>query len=194
MTVLLPLRQRREDRTHMKLSLHRIKFITSEYLSPDLLEIFSANDLWNCRHSGPILPATVNTNGVKLPCSICMTRSFYVLFFSASCFLRMEWIEALFCEALSGLVTLTSKKAFWPLRQNPRALTSNRASALTLALRAERSSVVTGCRWGSDSTSWQTWESKEASKSRMLSCLALMKPPLLQFIAWVTSNLEPQTQ
>ena len=71
---------------------------------------------------------------------------------------------------------------------------SRRASALVLELRPERISVVTGWRWGSDSTSVQTLERRDVSKSRMESCRALMKPPLLQFIAWVTSNLELQTQ
>ena len=138
---------------HMKLSLHLIKFITYAYLSPDLIASFSARDLWNCIHSGPILPVVVKTNGVKVPCSICITRSLYSLFFASSCLLRMDGMDELTWEAQSAFVTLTSKKAFWPLRQKPRALMSRRASALVLELRPERISVVTGWRWGSDSTS-----------------------------------------
>ena len=45
---------KKKDLTHMKLSLHLIKHITSEYLSPVFLESLSANDRWYCRHSGPI--------------------------------------------------------------------------------------------------------------------------------------------
>ena len=95
LTVLLPLRHRSDDLIHMKLSLHRIKFITYEYLSPDLVASFSARDLWNSKHSGPILPVVVKTNGVKVPCSICITRWLYSLFFASSCFLSMDGMEEL---------------------------------------------------------------------------------------------------
>ena len=98
----------------------------------------------------------------------------------------------LLCEFAFAFVTRTSKNAFCPLIQKLRARMSSLASALVLALLG-KCSLVTCWRGGSVSTSLQTWECKDASKSQMLSCLAFMNPPRLQFIAWVTLKLLPQT-
>ena len=63
----------------------RMYLITSSYLSPFLVLIFSASSLWNFWHSCPIAPDVVNMSGVRVPCSTWMIRLLYWRFFSCSC-------------------------------------------------------------------------------------------------------------
>ena len=86
-------------------------------------------------------------------------------------------------------VTLMSKNAFWPGRQKPRARISGRASS---PVSPAICSPSRGWRGGSHSTSLQTCFRRLASKSRMLLCLIVTRPPLLQFMAWLISKACPQ--
>ena len=70
---LLHLRHSSADLMAMKLSLHLMKLMASLYFSPVLSESFSARALWKMMLSGPIHPVVVKTNGVKVPCSTCIT-------------------------------------------------------------------------------------------------------------------------
>ena len=80
----------------------------------------------------------------------------------------------------------------WPLLQKPLALKSNLAeSVFTDPL--SRCSFVGGWRGGSISTSLHSFFHKFASKSLISLCLMIIRPPRLQFIACVISNLWPQT-
>ena len=75
--VLEPLKQSNEARRTKKDSFTRMSRVTSSYRSPVLVAILFASVLWNREASGAITPFTVKTNGVKVPCSISMTRWLY---------------------------------------------------------------------------------------------------------------------
>ena len=62
----------------------RMWFITWEYSSFVFHDISSATFLWNFVHSGAIPPVVVNTKGVNVAFSTCITRWLYLLFFSLS--------------------------------------------------------------------------------------------------------------
>ena len=95
---------------------------------------FCTSSVMNLSASLPVPPYRVNTRGLKEPCSISITHWLYVRFFSFSLLLKAVlsfWFRWLFAN---GLNTLTSKNAFCPFCQKPRALKSNRASSDELAL------------------------------------------------------------
>ena len=122
-----PRRQRSVAFRARKENFTRMYLTTSSYRSPRFVAIFSARDLWKMVHSWLITPDVVNTNGVNEPCSTSMTRRLYCLFLSISCFRRIALTVVLCWLLLSGLVIRTSKKAFCPFRQKPRARMSRRA-------------------------------------------------------------------
>ena len=83
----------REPRTHMiadlsseKFSLHLSQYSVELYGLPCFSAKREASLLYTTVAMVPIPPAAVNTNGVKEPCSISLTRSSYALFFSDSFF------------------------------------------------------------------------------------------------------------
>ena len=80
----VPLIQRSADLSKANDSLVLIHEDTTEYVSFRLSEIIEATCLKNIRHSGAIPPEQLNTSGVNVAFSICMTRSLYDLFFSVS--------------------------------------------------------------------------------------------------------------
>ena len=113
---------------------------------------FCASSVMNLSASLPVPPYGVNTRGLNEPCSISITRWLYVRFFSFSLLLKAVssfWFRWLFAN---GLNTLTSKNAFCPFCQKPRALKSNRTSSDELALLLS-TSLVSVSRCGSTSTS-----------------------------------------
>ena len=65
-----------QDRRIRNYSVHLIKNIIFSYFLPVLLAIFWVICLWNIEHSSPTLLETENTNGVKVPCSMFITRLF----------------------------------------------------------------------------------------------------------------------
>ena len=107
-------------------------------------------------HSWLITPDVVNTNGVNEPCSTSITRRLYCLFLSISCFRRIALIDASCWLLLSGFVILTSKKAFCPLHQKPRARMSRRALSSRFADLRYPCLLVTGWSVGSVSASLLT--------------------------------------
>ena len=82
----LPLMHIKLARNIKKESLHRMLETIFSYGSPVFSEILLAKCLWNLEHSGPRLPQTEKTNGVKVPCSMFIMRALYCRFFSFSCF------------------------------------------------------------------------------------------------------------
>ena len=118
---LLPRKHRRVDFKAKKDNLTLRYLITSSYFSPFFVLSFSASDLWYLAHSNPITPVVVKISGVKEPCSTCITRRLYWRFFSCSWWVRMVFIWVFFWLSLLMFVTRTSKKAFCPCLQNPRA-------------------------------------------------------------------------
>ena len=134
----------------MNESLHLIMLITFSYLSSYFLDIFSAICLWYIEHSFAITPLTEKTNGVNVPCSTSMMRLLYSLFFSFSCFDRIFSVDIWRCDNALVFVILTTKKAFCPSRQIPRALTSGRALSPAIPFTISPS---IGCNDGSTSTS-----------------------------------------
>ena len=126
---------------------------------------FCASSVMNLSASLPVPPYGVNTRGLKEPCSISITRWLYIRFFSFSLLLKAVssfWFRWLFAN---GLNTLTSKNAFCPFCQIPRALKSNRASSDELAPLLSTSPVSVS-RCGSTSTSWHTSLRRVANRSR----------------------------
>ena len=100
---------------------------------------------------------------------------------------KFAWLRAFMC------VIRTSKKASWPCLQKFRAFISSRASSLTFAVLSWNISPPSGVSWGSALTFVHTLSKRQVKRSLTLLCLWLMKPPLLQFKAWVTLNLSPHT-
>ena len=82
-----PLRQMSADLNKVNEILLLFHDIVLTYCWPFLMEISSASRPWYLRHSLPIPPAVVNTQGVNVPCS--MSRSLleyqYRRFFPFSC-------------------------------------------------------------------------------------------------------------
>ena len=146
--VLDPLRHRREALSTRKESLTRINRVTSSYRSPVFVASFSASVLWNLEASGAITPLMVRTIGVKVPCSTSITRVLYLVFFVCSCERRIDLIGFEIWLSQSAFVTWTSKKACWPSRQKPLALTSRRAPSCVFADGRKRV-APTGCSGGS---------------------------------------------
>ena len=71
------------------------------------------------------------------------------------------------------------------------ATTSSRALSSVLALRVEKDSPLSGWRWGSMETSWQTSVSKLAKRSRTSLCRIMVNPPVGQESACSMVNKEP---
>lgn len=87
LTVLEPRKQTSADLNIEKLIFALIHEIVEEYVSFFLFAINSARRLWYLVHSLLIPPVVEKTRGVKVPCSMSLTRSAYFRFFSSSCIL-----------------------------------------------------------------------------------------------------------
>ena len=165
-----------------------IQVITSLYGLFCLLAIISASLEINFVHSRPMPPVAEKIKGVKEPCSTSKTRWLYARFFSRSLdskhFLRSWEI----CRFASGLKTLMSKNADWPVCQKPLAWMSKRASSPVIALTSWRSSPVRGWRAGSITTSLQIVLSISAMVFRSSLCRSDTNPPFLQDRACCKSN------
>ena len=80
-----PLRQSKADLSRAKDTFERIHEIVVLYSSPFLIDMSSANLLWERLHSSAMPPVVVKTKGVKVPRSTSKTLFAYNLFFSSSC-------------------------------------------------------------------------------------------------------------
>ena len=81
----------------------------------------------------------------------------------------------------SPIKTFTSNNALSNLPpQNPLAATSSLVLSSLLAVRRESDSPLSGWRWGSMETSWQTSVRRLASRSRTSLCLMMVNPPVGQ--------------
>ena len=89
-----------------------------------------------------------------------------------------------FCERPVTFVNWMSKKTFCPCLHTERVLISGLASS---PVKPFNSSLSIFCSFRSTSTSFKVVFYKFTSKSWTLLSLIIIKPPLLQFIAWVTS-------
>ena len=97
-----------------------------------------------CSVSLPEPPYTLNTKGLKVPCSSWMTRWLQAFFFSFSLTSKFFWSSDFRWVWAKGLKTLTSKNAFCPSCQKLLTLISARALSALLAESGSNSPVCEG--------------------------------------------------
>ena len=122
-----PLRQMSADLNKVNEILLLFHDIVLTYCLPFFMEISSASRPWYLRHSLPIRPAVVITQGVNVLCSMSRTllECQYRRFFPFSCIQQICCGSRSLYDSACGWQTLTSKNVYRWCSQNPRAWISN---------------------------------------------------------------------